>query len=204
MSEIRATLDAWRECGADRFDPVRFRTIEAMERRAMAHDGETRRVLDAKIARLIDTYAGDLAANAMRDTVNAESESGPLAKLLDYVASKHAPGTYPEMAALDYFRETWNKISTEKQFRQSLAQVPGNAGPLNSSSLVHRALSLMRELSPGYLQQFLSYADALSWLEELNVASGATTDKDASRGAASKKSARENRGTDKRLTKNKK
>ena len=43
MSEIRATLDAWRDCGADRFDPVRFRLIEAMERRAMAHDGETRR-----------------------------------------------------------------------------------------------------------------------------------------------------------------
>ena len=52
--------------------------------------------------------------------------------------------------------------------RQSLEQVPGNAGPLNSSSLVHRSLSLMRELSPGYLQQFLSYVDALSWMEQMN------------------------------------
>jgi hypothetical protein len=52
--------------------------------------------------------------------------------------------------------------------RDSLAQVPRNAGPLNSSSLVHRALSLMREVSPGYFQQFLAYADALSWMEAMN------------------------------------
>jgi len=187
MSNVRATLDAWRESGDDRFDPVRYRVIEAMARRAMAYDGEARRVLDAKLVGLIDAYANDLAAHAMRDTVIGETESRPLAGLLDYIASKHETSTYPEMAALEFFRQTWNTISTEKQFKQSLAQVPGNAGPLNSSSLVHRALSLMRESSPGYLQQFLSYADALSWLEELTVASGVTADKDTPRGAASNK-----------------
>ena len=76
--------------------------------------------------------------------------------------------SYPELPALDYFREVWSKVRTEKQMRQSLEQVPGNAGPLNSSSLVHRALSLMREVSPGYLKQFLSYVDALSWMEQMN------------------------------------
>jgi hypothetical protein len=204
MSEIRATLDAWRDCGADRFDPVRFRVIEAMERRAMAHDGETRRVLDAKIAGLVDAYAGDLAAKEKTKASDSEPPSGPLAGLVDYIANARELTAYPEMAALEYFRQTWNTLSTERQFRQSLAQVPGNAGPLNSSSLVHRSLSLMRELSPGYLQQFLLYADALSWLEELNAASGAAGDKDTPRGPASKKSARDNRGTDKRLIKNKK
>ncbi|KQR78679.1 hypothetical protein ASG35_09795 [Burkholderia sp. Leaf177] len=187
MSKVRATLDAWRESGDDRFDPVRFRVIEAMARRAMAHDGEARRVLDEKLVKLIDAYADDLAAHAMRDTVIGDSKSGPLAGLLDYIASKHATSSYPEMAALEFFRQTWNTISAEKQFKQSLARVPGNAGPLNSSSLVHRALSLMRESSPGYLQQFLSYADALSWLEELTVASGVSADKDTPRGAASNK-----------------
>jgi hypothetical protein len=71
------------------------------------------------------------------------------------------------LPVLDDFREMWSKISTERQLRQSLAQVPGNAGPLNSSSLVHRSLSLMHELSPGYLRQFLSYVDALSWMEQM-------------------------------------
>ncbi len=30
----------------------------------------------------------------------------------------------------------------------------------------------MRELSPEYLRQFLSYADALSWLEDMQAGSG--------------------------------
>ena len=53
--------------------------------------------------------------------------------------------------------------------RQSLEQVPSNAGPLNSSALVHRAVTLMRELSPGYLQHFLGYVDDLTSLEQMNV-----------------------------------
>jgi hypothetical protein len=51
--------------------------------------------------------------------------------------------------------------------RQSQAGVPENAGPLNTNHL-HRSLSLMREVSPGYLEQFLSYVDALSWLEGMH------------------------------------
>jgi hypothetical protein len=73
----------------------------------------------------------------------------------------------PDHPMLDYFRETWARFSTDKHLRQSLAQVPDNAGPLNSNSLVHRSLSLMRDLSPGYLRQFLSYVDALSCMEQL-------------------------------------
>jgi hypothetical protein len=63
----------------------------------------------------------------------------------------------------------WSKLSAGRQLRQSLAQVPGNAGPLNSSRLVHRALSLMNELSPEYLQHFLVYVETLSALGELGA-----------------------------------
>lgn len=87
-----------------------------------------------------------------------------------------------EPALLDYFRETWSKLSADSQLRASLEQVPKNAGPLNSSSLVHRSLSLMRELSPEYLRQFLSYVDALSWLQQMNGDEAATGD-EAARGA---------------------
>ena len=97
--------------------------------------------------------------------------------------------SYPELAELDYFREVWSKVRTEKQMRQSLEQVPGNAGPLNSSSLVHRALSLMREVSPGYLKQFLSYVDALSWMEQIN-GGAAPAGKDTPRAGNAGKSAR--------------
>ncbi|WP_454873340.1 DUF2894 domain-containing protein [Paraburkholderia xenovorans] len=186
VSAARATLGAWRERGADRLDPVRFHFIEALARRAAGHSGEARRILDDRLAGLLEAYAGQIegaaSATAYADarTHSAVSANEPahetLKSLVDSIASQPALATtglprsasYPELAELDYFREVWSKVRTEKQMRQSLEQVPGNAGPLNSSSLVHRALSLMREISPGYLKQFLSYADALSWMEQIN------------------------------------
>ncbi|SIO72221.1 Protein of unknown function [Burkholderia sp. GAS332] len=209
----RATLDAWRERGADRFDPIRFHFIEALDRRAAGHSGEARRLLDDRLSKLIEAYADDLERAASKavgsgsgsGTAASSSEParGELAGLIDYIAS-HAPAdgsspaagnpaprrpSYPELEALEYFRETWSKVRSEKQLRQSLKKAPGNAGPLNSSSLVHRSLSLMRELSPGYLQQFLSYVDALSWMEQMN-GGGALPAKDAPRTATARKSAR--------------
>jgi hypothetical protein len=203
-NDARATLDAWREQGADRLDPVRFRFIEAMVRRAADHEGEARRVIDERLSGLLEAYSGDLErdvvsrADASPDTV-CEKARGPLAGLVAHIASHAASdgegstlprlSSNPELKALDYFRQTWSKVSTERQLRQSLEQVPGNAGPLNSSSLVHRSLSLMRELSPGYLQQFLSYVDALSWMEQ--IAGGvAAPAKEVPRAASAKKGTR--------------
>jgi hypothetical protein len=212
-SGARATLDAWRERGADRLDPVRFHFIEALDRRAAGHSGEARRILDDRLSRLLAAYAEDLENAASKDadagsaTSLCEPARGALAGLIDYMAS-HAPAnsdgpaagnsvppavsgppSYPKLEVLDYFREIWTRVSTERQLRQSLAQVPGNAGPLNSSSLVHRSLSLMRELSPGYLQQFLSYVDALSWMEQVN-GGGAAPDKDVPRSGSARKNTR--------------
>lgn len=89
------------------------------------------------------------------------------AQVAHNVPHAHRRDGSSDLPILDYFRETWSRVSIDKQLRQSLEQVPDNAGPLNSNSLVHRSLALMRELSPGYLQQFLSYVEALSWMERL-------------------------------------
>jgi len=111
--DAAATLDAWRARGADRLDPVRFRLIEAMARRAEAYTGEARHVLDARVAALVAAYAGDLAAHeAIRETagkaaggqgndgkaVSAAAQAlptaadSPLAGLLRHVA-RHDPAT---------------------------------------------------------------------------------------------------------------
>ncbi|WP_244221073.1 DUF2894 domain-containing protein [Paraburkholderia aromaticivorans] len=208
-SAARATLDAWRERGADRVDPVRFHFIEALARRAAGHSGEARRILDDRLAGLLEAYAGqiegatppadsgDAGARPDSSALADEPAQETLKSLVDAIARQHVlatlgsprSATYPELAELDYFREVWSKVRTEKQMRQSLEQVPGNAGPLNSSSLVHRALSLMREVSPGYLKQFLSYVDALSWMEQIS-GGAAPAGKDAPRAGNAGKSAR--------------
>ncbi|WP_088510029.1 DUF2894 domain-containing protein [Burkholderia ubonensis] len=193
-TRARAMLDAWRASGADRLDPVRFHRIDALERRAAGHDGDARRLLDARLDALLAGYAGDVEragdANEPDDVAQARPASGALAGLVAHIArDAQADRAGIDPALIEYFRETWSKVRTEKQYRQALDQVPRNAGPLNSSSLVHRSLSLMRDLSPGYLQQFLSYVDALAWLEDL-AGGGAQAEKEAPRAKGVKKGAR--------------
>ncbi|WP_144140612.1 DUF2894 domain-containing protein [Paraburkholderia sp. BCC1884] len=188
-SDARTTLDAWRARGVDRVNPVRFHFIDALERRTASHSGEARRLLDERLSGLIEGYAIEIArAVSAAGAAVDDAVPAPLAELIDHTSDRRAAASYPELPALDYFRDVWSKVRTEKQLRQSLQPAPGNAGPLNSSSLVHRSLSLMRELSPGYLTQFLSYVDTLAWMEQLN--GGAQTSKEASRAANVGKSGR--------------
>lgn len=168
-------------------DPVRFRFMDAMERRAAARRGSVRDMLDRRLSQLLKAYADDLERGASTaDVYHAATSSerararGALAELVDYMASR-APGgdgaglaenaarlsSFPEPEPLQYFRELWSRVSIDTHLRLSLEQVPENAGPLNSNSLIHRSLALMHELSPAYLQQFLSYVDGLSRLEQM-------------------------------------
>ncbi|WP_175683262.1 DUF2894 domain-containing protein [Burkholderia cenocepacia] len=193
-TQVRAMLDAWREQGADRLDPVGFHRIDALERRTAVLDGAARALLDARLATLIDGFAKRVAradddAEVTRETVQAATSvpaRGALAALVEGFArdaQADRRGLDPEL--IDYFRTMWSKVRTEQQYRQSLDQVPRNAGPLNSNSLVHRSLATMRDLSPEYLQQFLSYVDALAWLEDL-AGGGTQPEKEAPRAKAAK------------------
>ena len=76
----------------------------------------------------------------------------------------HSPQA-AELKSVAYFRNTWSRLSTEQQLTQTLAQAPANAGPMNSQHLVLRSLEVMRDISPDYLQAFMSYIDALIWLD---------------------------------------
>ncbi|ABI90949.1 hypothetical protein CH72_5443 [Burkholderia ambifaria AMMD] len=192
-THVRATLDAWREQGAHRLDPVRFHRLDALEKRAAAFDGDARALLDARLATLLEGFAEIVArageAAAASETAQASAQApargalGGLVEQLARDAQADRRGVDPEL--IDYFRTMWSKVRTEQQYRQSLDQVPRNAGPLNSNSLVHRSLATMRELSPEYLQQFLSYIDALAWLEDL-AGGGAQPEKEAPRAKAAK------------------
>lgn len=75
-----------------------------------------------------------------------------------------------ELQAVRRFRGTWSRLSAQERLRQTLAQVPPQAGPLNALHLLHRALVQMQDLSPDYLQHFVSHVDALLWLEQVHSA----------------------------------
>lgn len=178
---------------------MRFHRMEALAARASRHEGEARRILDARLAELIQAYARELGnADSRANTVQTTTVLGDLlahieagtAARLGHTATRDAlPGaSYPTLDMLDQFKKLWSTLRTSSQMRQSLEQVPENAGPLNSGALVHRSIALMRELSPGYLEQFLSYADSLSWIEQINANTLPTSD--AARAPGTRKRAR--------------
>ena len=188
-TSARATLDAWREQGAERLDPVRFHVMEALERRASGRDGDVRQWLDRRLDSLLDDYAGlvERAAVQQPPVVDKPIDSS-LRGLVEAMAVRENR-RFPELPLLGEFRQLWSGLRTESQLRQSLQPAPANAGPLNSSALAHRAIALMRELSPGYLRHFLAYVDALSWMEQMPVDSA--VGKDAARNAPVRKRSRE-------------
>lgn len=159
--------------GAQQRDPVRFRFIEAMARRAAGHRGLAAERLAQRLQQLAAAF--DAAAAAAPQPASAAPAAarppGPLAALVAELAQQSPPET--ELKTLRDFRSTWSRLSAERRLTQSLAVVPDNAGPLNSQQLVHRALRLMRELSPGYLDRFVQHVDALLWLDQLNAAGAA-------------------------------
>ncbi len=187
---------------------VRFHRLDALERRAASHDGEVRRLLDARLAELIAAYAADLEAAAPSLAARADDAavdapaSDAMSGLIGYIAEQAAlrdqmatdeatpRAAFPELAALDDFRQLWSAVRVENQTRVSLEQVPTDAGPLNSGALVHRSLTLMRELSPGYLQHFMAYVDALTWLERMSD-DGVLAPDDTSQAAANGKRTRD-------------
>ena len=73
------SLETLRDDGADRFDPVRWRFIEALARRGQQHQGEARRIINGKLAETLTNYRQrfEQAQNEARDTVARISEQNP-------------------------------------------------------------------------------------------------------------------------------
>ena len=115
IAAIRATLETWRATGADRVAPIRFRVIDALERRAASYDGDARRLLDERLgefdrqllrhilrAQAKSEANGDRGATKIDSARNAAAAAntmptqsapcrGPLSELVDLLTSRTVP-----------------------------------------------------------------------------------------------------------------
>lgn len=176
---IDAQLEALRAAGAARQDAVGWHYIEVLAQRARAQTGPAQRLLHDKLERALRELQArlDTAAPPATDTAAVTASPSPLAALLKDMAGQ-TPATPTSTAAapspswrresprVRQFRKQLSKISVQKQVRQAIAQAPVNAGPINSHMLVLRALGLMRDLSPDYLNRFMTHLDTLLCLED--------------------------------------
>lgn len=222
--DFNASITSLRTAGADRFDPVHFRYIEALAERTSLHRGSARRLLDARLAQALAAFkerfvlaqsdarqilersvgqyphmatdlrrlhdAGDfkemrrLVLNPKPPAQCASLSLGALVRRLEQHVPENAEmhlkghaGARPELKTLRNFKNTLAKLSVHKQVAQALEQAPKNAGPINSHMLVLRSLALMRDISPDYLNRFISYADALLSLDQCEKDKPATPKK---------------------------
>ncbi len=150
--------------------PVQRLFIEALTRRASAQTGEVRRLLDARLAALMAERSIVAGPPAAAPAARPQGALGALARELARGREPEGAGiAQRELPTLRRFRATWTRLSAEDRLRQVLAQVPPQAGPLNSHHLVHRALVLMQDTSPEYLQHFVPYVDALLALDRMQA-----------------------------------
>ena len=166
-------VDALRQDGAHRFDPVRFHFIEVLAQRASTYQGRVRRILDSKLADAVVALRQRIA-QAQSDAQTTEvatsdvaTQRETLGDLVRHMAQQ-APAGAPraELKSVRYFRNTWSRLSAAKQVTQAMGQAPKNAGPINSHVVALRSLALMRDTSPDYLNRFMSYVDTLLCLDQ--------------------------------------
>ncbi len=183
--DLGGQLAELRLAGADRHDPVTCHYLQVLLERAAGHQGEVRRLLDARLAQALQALR-ERFAQAQREATPAtahQEKNGShtlLGELVFHLAqlvpgqlgvspdglSLRATGSRPELKSVRQFRNTWSKLSVDKLVAKALGQAPKNAGPINSHMLVLRSLALMRDISPDYLNRFMCYADALLCLDE--------------------------------------
>ena len=172
-----------RKAGADQVDPVRLHYLEALAARADAQQDHVKELLSKKLAKAtveLSDRINEIVAKAGTSDVAHSPAVQPrtlLVELTRYLLEHtHDASLQPqanqigmrsELKAVRQFRSTWSKLSADKQLNHELDQAPKNAGPINSHMLVLRSLALMRDISPDYLNRFISYADTLVYLDAI-------------------------------------
>ena len=189
-----ATLAVLRSAGAQRLDPVRFHYLEVLSGRLHAQPEAVRRILQGRLDAALAHYQDRLRlvqTNASSTTPVPQSPGTQEAcgtglvrlvalnrdlnrlDLADLDPGARDPGMTvkqrTEMKSVRQFKTAWSRNRAQDQVTLAVAQGPDNAGPLNSHNLVLRSMALMRSLSPDYLQRFLSHAESLLWLDQLNL-----------------------------------
>ena len=145
------------------FEHYEFRAIKQLVRRLQ------RKNISGLVAELTSQVtqsegpAGDNADTASFADILRQQENDVITAMSESAA---VTNKVSELKSVRHFRQSLEKISIDKLVARAMKEVPEDAGPLNPQMLVIRSLTTMRELSPQYLNRFVSYMDTLLWLEQ--------------------------------------
>ncbi len=104
-------------------------------------------------------------AGATSLTAQLQHEDARLCEKFGGAASAESLTDQRELHAATVLRGTLARLEVDQRVKRALAEAPQESGPLNPQRLATASLASMRELSPRYLEHFLSYLDTLFWLQ---------------------------------------
>lgn len=165
------------EAGASNVDAVGWHYIEVLAQRTRQQTGPAQALLHDKLQLVLQAFetrmlASQASAASAPKTAATVSPLGVLLKEMTPTQVPHASpatgifSTHRESPRVGQFRKQLRQISVQKRVSKAIAQAPHNAGPINSHMLVLRALGLMRDISPDYLNRFMAHVDTLMCLED--------------------------------------
>lgn len=185
QDRAQASVEALEASGAANFDMLRFHYLKAFQRLALKLPPSMARRLQQRIVSQAESLATRMAQRNAR-TLNKDApepeghrppQRSPLAALIqhlhdlnhdteDQATTPSATQSAPELKSVRRFRESLRRRQSEKAVARAVAERPENPGPLNPQMLMIRSLALLRDLSPAYVNRFVTYAESLLWLED--------------------------------------
>ena len=165
-----------RDANAPRLDSVGWHYIETLAQRSRVHTGSAHALLQDRLLHALQAFEQRMAqtteAHQFPPPLASQAAPSALSLLLQEMAppaleaaSSSRLGLQPESPRVRQFRKQLRQISVHKQVSKAIAHAPHNAGPINSHMLVLRALGLMRDISPDYLNRFMTHVDTLLCLQ---------------------------------------
>jgi hypothetical protein len=100
----------------------------------------------------------DLLWQQERDLI-ASADNSPAGEDLSQYAVK------TELRSLKRLKETMMKLNSDRLVMRAFHDLPENSGPHNSQRLATTSLSVLRQISPNYLNRFVSQINTLIWLK---------------------------------------
>ncbi len=150
QSRIDTLLASMREQGAERYDAAGWHYLETLARRAAAHEGSVRRMLDAKLQRaaiaFAERFAQTRAAAARLLATTCEKHPQAATELQRLFAGSDFKGLRNFLATLEARDQCAALTGLVSQLEPALAGAPGHPPAYHPTSRAAAAGSLSLEL----------------------------------------------------------
>ena len=175
--------------GRELFETSQFKELTRLSTRL---EREARRPSLSELRAAVGRFVVDEVTTGQQmsfDALLAQHEADVVEECGEALGPRPKVDDSHELKSFKLFKDTWARLHSERVVTQAIQNRPENPGPLNPQMLAIKSLSTMRDLSPDYLNRFVSYVDTLLWLEKSEVMLTPAKPADKSKGRKGTKSA---------------